>query len=460
MPRWLTAVLIVTSVVAPVALQATPYVDSQVVCRVQYGADPDTVASRIGGSVLDGIEPANLYLIGYSRRIQVDTIVELLESFPEVIDAQPNYIVRINLDQVSQPFVDQTSQPFVDGHSPGTYYHQYIDRNLLIDSAQRLQTGDGVVVAIVDGGLDRNHPLFAGRLDPAGYDFIENDPEPWVGSGNAADHGTFVAGLVARSAPEAQLMIVRCFSGAGAGNSFGIARGIYHAINNGAHIINMSFSTETYDPAITLALNEAFVNHGIFLSAAAGNGASEQDRFPASHPYVVNVAAVDSVDIKADFSNYGTTVDLTAPGVNLYSSLTGGDVWGWWCGTSFACPLVAGLAALIIDAYPQACPEFIDGRIRKAAVAIDGLNPDYGYLLGSGRIHFLNAVFIPGDANGSGGLNLGDVVYIVNIVFRKGAPSIPPQAADANCDESVDIGDAVYMVNFIFRGGPGPGCDE
>jgi subtilisin family serine protease len=438
---------------------AAIYVDSQVVCQVRPGANADTVASVVGAFVEGEIEPVSTYLMSYRLPVPVDSIISLLEKHPDVLHVQPNFIVRINLDQVSQAFVDQTSQAFVDGVAPEPYYDHYADNNMMIDSSHLIHDGTGQVIAIIDGGLDNRHPLFGGRLHAACYDFIGIDNEPWGYDGITANHGTFVAGIAARAARNAELMIIRAFTNAGTGNSFEIAHSICYAAENGADVINMSFGMDHNDGTITYAINYAYAVYGVVMAAAAGNSNLETDRFPGNHPYVMNIAAVDENDIKADFSNFGVSVSATACGVEIYSSLCGGDVWGWWCGTSFATPFVSGLAAIVRSVYPQAEPEFIIERIQATSDNIDDLNPLYGLFLGAGRVNFIHAAYLEGDANGNGSVNVGDIVFLVNYVFGGGPLPVPPEAGDANCDGEVNVGDAVFIVNYVFNEGDAPGCD-
>jgi len=456
----LTACLLLALTLAIVSQAgATNYIDSQVVCQVLPGADPDTVAATVGALVTGGVETVNLYLMTYRSPMPVDTVVALLRECDDVADAQPNYLIKILQDQVSQPFVDQVSQPFVDGVSPEPYYDQYPARNMSIDSTSMIHQGEGQTIAIIDGGLDNRHPLFTNRLDPSSIDLIDSDYEPWVYDGLSANHGTFVAGIAARSAGAAQLMIIRAFGATGVSSSFDIAASICYAAENGADVINMSFGMDDYDAAVVNAVNYAYSMYGVIMTAAAGNSDREFDRFPACHPYVMSIAAVDSNDIKADFSNYSISVNASACGVDIYSSLCGGDVWGWWCGTSFSTPFASGLAALVKSLYPEAPPEFIVNRILASTDDIDPINTFYSGMLGNGRLNFIKAAYMEGDANGSGSINLGDVVFIVNYIFRDGPAPIPPEAGDANCDSEISVGDAVYLVNFVFRSGPVPGCD-
>ncbi len=459
----LTLILLLCLFILPVYVQAAGiFVDSQVVCRVRPGADPDTVAATVEALVSSEIESARTYLFKYRSPTPVDSVVRLLIENPDVLDAHPNFLIHINLDQVSQPFVDgdQTNQAFVDGVSPARYFEQYAEGNLLIDSAHLINRGEGTVIAIIDGGCDNTNPVFENRIDDASFDFVEIDYEPWVNSGTTGNHGTFVAGIAARSAPDASLMIVRCFSYTGAGTSFDIAHGIYYAAEHGADVINMSFGMDQYNSTIAEAIETAYYQYGVVMAAAAGNSGVEFERFPASHPCVLNVAAVDSADLKTDFSNFGFTVAVAAPGENIYSSLAGGNVWGWWSGTSFSTPFVAGVAALEKSLHPDANPGVIMEMILRGSDNIADINPAYALLLGEGRVNFLNTIYLPGDANGSGEVNLGDVVYLVNFIFKSGPEPLPAGSGDANCDVLVNIGDAVFLIDYIFRNGEEPiRCD-
>ncbi len=430
--------------------QAINFVDSQVVCHIVPGADVVEVAELVSATVLDGMDSTNTYLFGYSYNESVDSVVTMLERLPDVTYAQPNYVVNIfDPYQVSQPFVDITSSEYEYGVSPLDYYEQYVDDNLMLDSAQYISTGAGLTVAVIDGGLDNSHPMFSGQLASNSIDIINGTNQPWITGGIIGDHGTFVSGMISRALPEAKIMVIRAFAQSGRGTSFNIARAIRYAVNNGADAINMSFGSDNYDHAIAEEINNANAR-GIVMVAAAGNAGMDVNRFPGSHQYVINVAAVDSNDVKADFSNYGSAVSICAPGVNLYGPLSGGDSWGWWSGTSFAAPYVAALAAVIKLHNPQYSPSDIINHIQGQSTSIEEQNGDYVGMLGAGRVDYLASAFVVGDANYNGSVNIGDVVFMVNFVFKAGSGPIPPEAADANCDATINVGDPVTLINYIF----------
>jgi subtilisin family serine protease len=274
-----------------------------------------------------------------------------------------------------------------------------------------------------------------------------------------ADHGTFVAGTVVRAAPGADLMIIRSFDPYGNSTSFRIAESIYYAVENGARIINMSFGMDFFDPAIAREINNAYDNN-ILLVASAGNDGQPINKFPAGHDDVLDVTAVDSLDRKADFSNYWYSVNVTAPGVNIYGPLSYDEGWGWWSGTSFAAPFVSGLAALVIQAHPKETNQEIIERIKRFSINIYSLNEEYLNTLGDGRITFPTSIFINGDCDSNLRVNLGDAVFLINYIYKSGQPPIVRESAENNCDLEVNVGDAVSLINYIFRSGPAPGCEE
>jgi hypothetical protein len=179
---------------------------------------------------------------------------------------------------------------------------------------------------------------------------------------------------------------------------------------------------------------------------------------------VIAVAATNINDVKESYSNYGTWVDICAPGWN-YST---GREPKWWryCysgmgGTSTAAPFVAGVAALVWSCNTSATNAEVRAAIETTAVNIDGLNPGYAGLLGYGRVDALEAVKVfrptpppPGDCNADLVVGLGDLVYLTRYVYLGGPPPDPLCVGDVNDDGVIDVGDVVYFVNYQYRGGP------
>lgn len=275
--------------------------------------------------------------------------------------------------------------------SPQAYVAQWAPPAIHLDEAQQLSTGQGVRVAVLDTGIDRSHPALAGRLLP-GFDFVDFDSDPSeVGTvGDAGfGHGTHVAGLVALVAPSARIMPIRVLDAQGEGNAWVLLEAMLRAVDpdgnpatdDGAHVINMSLGSlsrtrivDTISTLVSCSLpavddpNADFTDAGYdddklrcshsagaVIVAAAGNGASDAERqYPAAEGAygLLPIAASAANDRLATFSNYGSWVEVAAPGDGITSTVPGGR-YATWSGTSMATPIAAGVAALLRAREPQ-----------------------------------------------------------------------------------------------------------
>ena len=251
-------------------------------------------------------------------------------------------------------------------------------------AAWNITTGSrGVVVAVIDSGVDYTDPDLAANIwtnpnagrdgfsgDLHGYDFVDNTSDPMDQYG----HGTFVAGEIGAVGNNGTgvagvdwnvtIMPLKFLDANGAGYTSDAVRAINYAVMQrtqygvNVRVINASWCSSQDDPALDAAI-QAAGNAGILFVAAAGNYASNNDvtpQYPAcsSLPNVVSVAATTTSDQLASFSDYGaSTVAIAAPGVDIYGTLPGGK-YGYMSGTSMATPEVAGAAALAWAANPNA----------------------------------------------------------------------------------------------------------
>ncbi len=252
-------------------------------------------------------------------------------------------------------------------------------------------TGQGIVVAVLDTGVDRNHADLAGNIwtnaGEIANDGLDNDGNGYVddvygwnfanGNNNTLDgnrHGTHVAGTIAAAnngfgatgvAYNSRIMPVKVLSDSGSGSYSGVAQGIRYAVDNGADVINMSLGGGSTDSAVQSALQYAS-SRGVIVVMAAGNAGAAQPGYPASNAtsWGLAVGAVNSSNQMASFSNRAGSNSsmryVTAPGVQVYSTLPNGG-YGFLSGTSMAAPHVAGVVALMLSANPN----LTDAQVRQ-----------------------------------------------------------------------------------------------
>lgn len=230
--------------------------------------------------------------------------------------------------------------------------------------------GRGVKVAVIDTGIDINHPAFVGRLAPSSdwRDFVDGDAYP-MEVGQIGDrgygHGTNVAGIVAQVAPNATILPIRVLNQHGQGNLANVVAAVDWAIQRGAHVINLSLGTsytassETTISALVDLVSIA-IGQGIHVVASAGNHAQSNLTVPAalSRSFSVfsmgtrvgqltSVGSVDLNDQRSVFSNFGVNLELMAPGERVFAPAPGGRL-AFWSGTSMAAPMVSGAYALAL----------------------------------------------------------------------------------------------------------------
>ncbi|MGC8839749.1 MAG: S8 family peptidase, partial [Anaerolineae bacterium] len=258
----------------------------------------------------------------------------------------------------------------------------------------------GVVIAILDSGIALQHPDLAPSL-VQGYDFVGDDAEPADDFG----HGTHVAGIaaavtnnglgVAGVAGGARLMPLKVLNANGAGTYFAIVQALYYARDHGARVVNLSLGGKADDPNLRAAVQMARMA-GILVVASAGNDNGPL-LYPAAYPEVLAVAATDSQDQRAGYSNYGTGVDLAAPGgtslQGVYSTLPASG-YGWKYGTSMAAPHVSGAAALIWSVAPGLSVGQVEQVLLETCAKVGGIPYLNGRndFLGYGRLDVPAAV--------------------------------------------------------------------
>ena len=329
--------------------------------------------------LVDEIPQLRFYLLGKEipggQNIEdvIDPIVEQLKQLETRVERAEAH------RHLETPEGVQLSIPDLgDETAAAAYPDQPATETIHTGPALARYTGAGVTVAIIDTGMSFDHPQTSDRILKPGADFAGGDgtgqsqPNGENDDGDTATdeslhHATFIAGLVHLAAPDARILPIRALETDGKGTAFGVAKAIFHAIDSGVDVINLSHGMLYDSRAVSKAVEDA-VDAGIVVVVAAGNrgepivhentdnGDLECISFPASHEEVIAVAAVDENLVRTAFSDFGPGVDVSAPGVQLASTFGDTD-FAFWSGTSFAAPFVAGAVALILDKYPCLTPD-------------------------------------------------------------------------------------------------------
>ncbi len=274
-------------------------------------------------------------------------------------------------------------------------------KKILLPEALKLapKAGAGVTVAVIDTGIDLNHPAFASRLVDSTqmWDFVDNDAVPqevYIDSTSKGfGHGTCVAGIVAQIAPYAKIMPLRVLKPNGSGNSDSVVAAIDWAVAHGANVINMSLGSvylKSLDAEIAWA-----TSRGVIVVSSSGNTGTNKVTFPANgskYPDVwgdlsVGVASTTLNDTKSSFSTYGN-VEITAPGENVFVPAPNLKL-ARWSGTSMAAPMVAGGFALALGerSYSTYSLRLLGRAMGSGADGLVLKDLAYGLLLGNGRLN-------------------------------------------------------------------------
>jgi thermitase len=323
---------------------AGPAVPGQFVVKFSPGlaaADRAKAALSVGAKVIDRIAALDAETIEVAAikanpsSAAAEHLMIALKQNPNVLYVEPNYLYRA--DWVP--------------NDPG-YSQQWGWNKIQAPAAWDVTQGSStVVIAGVDTGVQLNHPDLASKI-VAGYDYVSGDSTPDDGNG----HGTHTAGTFAAitnngvggagTCPNCKVMPVRVLDNNGSGTLTNVANGITWAADHGAKVINLSLGGSG-STTLQNAVNYAW-NKGVFLACAAGNDgtSSTTNAYPGAYTNCFAVASTNSSDAKSSFSNYGTWVEVAAPGESIYSTWIGSG-YNTISGTSMATPHVAGLAGLL-----------------------------------------------------------------------------------------------------------------
>lgn len=353
-----------------------------VVVRVLPGTDIRSVAADYGTTLVGSVEASRLHGLRVPAGKALAAFMQELWIDPRIIEVEFDHQLSV-----------QIHVGFDGDRGPGGYRNQRAYHLIHLSHARLPALGKNVRVAVLDTGVALDHPDLRDHLVD-GYNALDPSAAPRDlpdGATNVAvGHGAMVAGIIARVAPEAQIMPIRVLNGDGQGTLLSVARGIRYAIDHQAQIINVSFGTPQESDLLEEMLDEA-EDAGIVIVASAGNEGANVRRYPAAFGGTLAVASVDVTMRKSPFSNYGSNVAVVAPGSRISSTFWDGR-YATWSGTSVAAPFVSATAALILSAHPQMEGDAVAEAIRNTAHSVDLRNPAYRGRLGAGLIDVERAV--------------------------------------------------------------------
>ncbi|MDR2432055.1 MAG: S8 family serine peptidase [Candidatus Margulisbacteria bacterium] len=378
--------------------------DSQGSASVQKAFEP-LLVRKISNGLAKSVDTVDAlsgyYLAEYLGTVNVEMLVDMLQSDPAVEAAQPVYIYH-------------TMGEIIPVTPNDTHYDkQWYLKNIHAPEGWTLSTGSAqVVVAVIDSGISMNHEDLSSRMIE-GRNYVEGG----INVDDDLGHGTHVAGLIAAEtnnntgiaglAWNVKIMPLRALKKTispdgridGTGHTDDIISAIAYAVNNGADIINMSLGWNKYDQALDAACAAAYDN-GVVLVAAMGNDGGLDGKgnirivnYPAGFPGVIGVGSVTSMNNRSKFSNIGSGEQITevaAPGGgegadtdlgNIYSTYHEGAGYTLMRGTSMAAPLVSGLCALLKAQSPDLSPQDIRIILHNTAddLGSSGFDPEYGH---------------------------------------------------------------------------------
>lgn len=344
------------------------FVNNEVLVKFRPGFEiaGDQFTLQIGGTIKSILPGIHVRRVRIPATFSLDRVLQVFRSLLFVEYVEPNFIARATLIPNDSFYGNQWALPKVNA-----------------PSAWDFTTGSAsVIIAIIDTGVQLDHPDLQSKL-VGGWNFVAGNNNPNDDNG----HGTHCAGIAAAATNNAQgiaglgwdcrIMPIKVLNSSGSGTYADVAAGMTYAVNNGAKVLSLSLAGSAPSSTLENAVNYAW-NNGAVVVAAAGNNNSTTPEYPAWYANCIAVASSTTNDSRSSFSNYGSWVDVAAPGSSILSTYNNSG-YATISGTSMAAPLVAGLAGLLWSYMGTGSPaSSIRAQIENTAVAVPGNYVAYG----------------------------------------------------------------------------------
>ena len=363
----------------------TEFVEQEVLIKIKPGANVEKIVSELGGTIIETLPQISVIRIKLASGVTVAESIKTLEVLKEVEYAEPNGICYMHLAPNDLDYDSQWA-PQLTG----------------AESAWDVTTGAvEVVIAITDTGVDGTHQDLSGKVI-AGYDTFNNIAISANTNSDVGGHGTHCAGIAAAIGNNGQgiagvawgstiMPIKICDDGPDdySASNFDMAEAFIWAADNGTDVISCSFGGKGYSQTMKDAIDYAVIDNGCVMVASMGNSHRDEIMYPAGYQSVIAVGATDAHHEIASFSTTGNHMSVCAPGVEIYSTMPGGE-YDYLSGTSMSCPFVAGAAALILSQNLGMSPEGVKTQLEETAVDLG--TPGFDSIFGYGRVDLAAAV--------------------------------------------------------------------
>ncbi len=362
----------------------------RIIVKFRDGTASDVENQELGKVKKAGADKisSDAYVVQPEGETSAEELVQQMQALETVEYAEPDYQVAVS----SVP-----NDPYYAAYQTAVF------GAMNVVNAWDVNAGNpGVVVAVLDTGVGYTHPDLSGQVLSLGYDAVNGDYDANDDNG----HGTMCAGLIAAGinnatgiagASACSILPVKVLRADGMGYISDIIEGIQYAVAQGADVISMSFGTTSGSQSLQEAIDAAYAA-GVVLVAASGNDNAAVN-YPAACSHVIAVGAVDSSQVKAYYSSYGSKLDLMAVGSNVASTLyqNGSSSYAQGSGTSFAAPYVSALAGLLLSVNSSLSPDQVEAYMEDTAkdLGTAGWDSLYGY----GCVEYTAALMAAASAN-------------------------------------------------------------